>query len=236
MDMQTPDFATTEETSLSRIFLKRLLQKLASTLPLDAEQDSEGFAEEWDAARELFFAMQPRNPVEAALAARAVACHYRSMDMLSRAAQPGTSDEKALRLSANAIAAGRSFDAALKTLEKRHNKLAPGLSARGPADDTAAKPAPKRTGKAAQPPEPAPAAAPIPHVELFQPRDKYGNPIPPWRYEWMTPAQRRAAYCYPRNPELEAAAIAEEEKMIAEQKAEDAARQAINPDAEPGSS
>ena len=32
----------------------------------------------------------------------------------------------------------------------------------------------------------------------------------------MTPAQRRAAYSYPRNPELEAAAIAEEEKMIAE--------------------
>jgi hypothetical protein len=33
----------------------------------------------------------------------------------------------------------------------------------------------------------------------------------------MTKAQRRALHVWPRNPELEAAAVAEEEAMIAEQ-------------------
>ena len=35
----------------------------------------------------------------------------------------------------------------------------------------------------------------------------------------MSMAQRRARYCWPRNPELEAIAIAEEEAAIAEQQA-----------------
>jgi len=209
MDVQTPDSTNsepaTDEVRLSPIFLKRLLKKLARTLPVDPQEQPEEFAEEWEAARELFFDMQPRTPLEATLAARAVAMNLRSMDMLDRAARPGTTDEKAQRLTASAIAAGRSLDAALKTLEKRHAKKA----------SDAARPERTRT---AQPSGPTPdqQPAPIPHVEFFQPRDKTGQPIPDWRYEWMTMAQRRATYCYPRNPELEAIAIAEEEKMIAE--------------------
>ena len=228
MDMQTPDSTTsepaTDEVRLSPIFLKRLLKKLARTLPVDPQEHPEEFAEEWEAARELFFDMQPRTPLEATLAARAVALNLRSMDLLDRAARPGTTDEKAQRLTATAIAAGRSFDAALKILEKRRAKQ---------ASDTA-RPARTRPGmparNAAQPsadqqPEP------LPQADFFQPRDKTGQPIPNWRYEWMTMAQRRATYCYPRNPELEAIAIAEEEKMIAEHAAECAA----NPDATPDS-
>jgi len=250
MNLQTPDSTTDNtpadepEPGLSRIFLRCLLQALAATIPAGtgpASATAEAWAEQWDAARELFDAMQPRNPIEAVLAARAVAAHHASMDMYARAAVPGTTDEKALRLCASAAAASRSFDTALRMLEKRQAK----------PRDAAGKPASKRPpapARAAQQPavaEPPTPPAPIPHVELFQPRDKFGQPIPAWRYEWMTPAQRRAAYCYPRNPELEAAAIAEEEAMIAEhalgseargQKAEDAAQQAADPDAAPGAS
>lgn len=143
----------------------------------------------------------------------------------------GTSDEKALRLRAGATAASRSFDTALRTLDKRQN---PDSAARPEG-----KPASKRPSAAAQkapPPadsDPPAAPAPIQDIELFQPRDRHGKPIPDWRYEWMTMAQRRATYCYPRNPELEAVAIAEEEAMIAEQAATDAAQQAADPDAPP---
>jgi len=205
-DFDTNDSPTTDEPQpgLSRIFLKRLLKKLAATLPVDAQEDPQEFAEEWEAARELFFSLQPRTPFEAILAARAVALHLRGMDLLARAARPDIPDEKAQRLTASAIAAGRSVDAAERILTKRQGK-----------QDAAAKPARRAPAatRAAQPAEPLP----ITHHEFFQPRDRHGKPIPDWRYEWMTMAQRRAAYAYPRNPAYEAEALAEEEKMIAEQ-------------------
>src|SRR5271157_4872349 len=126
MDTQKADFETNQpltagepQPGLSRIFLKRLLKKLAATLPGDAQEDPEEFAEEWEAARELFFSLQPRTPFQAILAARAVALHLRGMDMLARASRLDTTDEKALRLTASAIAAGRSVDAAERTLTKR---------------------------------------------------------------------------------------------------------------------
>jgi len=202
MDLQTQDFDTDEFSpdeplpGLSRITIKRLLRNLAATLPVSAEENPEEFAEEWEAARELFWALHPRNPVEAALAARAVACHYRNMDMCARAAKPGVSDENARRLTASALAASRSFDAALRTLE-RSQKPAPGLSARDqPARNDApaetrrpepqrpsAGPLPARPSAAAGQPEPAPGRlptrpAPIPHVELLQPRDRNAKPLP----------------------------------------------------------
>jgi len=230
MDIQTVDFdtqdhpATEPQPGLSRIFLKRLLKKLAATLAVDAQEDPEEFAEEWEAARELFFSLQPRTPLEAVLAARAVAACNANMDMYGRAAAPGASTEQAQRIRASATAAARSFDTAIRTLKKEQG-----------AQD---KPAPRRApaaARAAQPEQPV-QPVPVPQHEFFQPRDRHGNPIPDWRHEWMTMAQRRAAYCYPRNPDLEALAVAEEEKMIAEQAAEDAAHQAANPDAAPGAS
>jgi hypothetical protein len=56
--------------------------------------------------------------------------------------------------------------------------------------------------------------------ELYQPRDKFGQPIPVSRPELMTMKQRRARYGYrgeEQTPEevLVAEAIAEEEAMIA---------------------
>jgi hypothetical protein len=48
--------------------------------------------------------------MEAALAARAIAAHFAAMDGFARAAKPGMSDDKAVRLRVNASAAGRMFD------------------------------------------------------------------------------------------------------------------------------
>jgi len=62
------------------------------------------------------------------------------------------------------------------------------------------------------------------HPAWYQPRDRYGQPIPLWSYESMTMAQRRAIYYCPANPALEAEAIAEEEAMIAAQAEEDRRR------------
>src|SRR5208283_553714 len=98
------------------------------------------------------FSMQPSNPLEAVLAARAVTCQLRSLDMSARVARPGISDEKAMRLNASACAAERSFDAALRAMEKLRRKAA--------ADRPAAKPAQVR-----------PAHAPTQKVESLQPRD-----------------------------------------------------------------
>jgi hypothetical protein len=55
---------------------------------------------------------------------------------------------------------------------------------------------------------------PIPRRRQFVPRDRCGNPIPLWRYEYMTMAQRRATYGDPDEIELQAAARAEEDAMI----------------------
>ena len=64
------------------------------------------------------------------------------------------------------------------------------------------------------------AVAPIPHRPQFQPRDKSGNPIPRWRWQDMTMAQRRATYGDPDDVELQAIALAEEAAMFeAEQRA-----------------
>lgn len=66
---------------------------------------------------------------------------------------------------------------------------------------------------------------PVPAVDIFQPRDRFGQPIKRYRWQDMTMAQRRATYASPRDPEFDAIAIAEQEAMIAEQKALEAAQQ-----------
>jgi hypothetical protein len=162
MDMQTPDFETAEAATaapsqLSRIATRCMLRMLAATLPTKASDDQEIAAEKWETARELFFAMRPRNPVEAALAARAVAAHFAAMDLRARAAQPGTSDEKAMRLHGKANAESRSFDAALRELGKRHAEAAKAAAAAETPPPKPARPAPSLPSQAAHP---TPAARP----------------------------------------------------------------------------
>ena len=61
--------------------------------------------------------------MEAAEAARAVAAHFAAMDSFARAARPGVADEKAVRLRANALAAGRMFSTTLQNHRRQQRQL-----------------------------------------------------------------------------------------------------------------
>jgi hypothetical protein len=183
-------------------FLDHLIATLAGTWP-------DGSAEERrDAALAALQALQPRDMIEAMLAARMIAAHHATMDGYRRAMQPGVSDAEAVRLRNNAIAAARSFDAALRTLEKRQ----------GPSEKPSQ---PDRQAARVQHAPPAPgeippdAETPIVRRRQYVPRNKNGEPIALWRFEDMTMAQRRATYGDPDDVELQAIARAEEEAMIA---------------------
>ena len=145
------------------------------------------------------------------------------MDNFARAARPGVSDET-----------GRCDCAAARSPPAAPTPPRCATSAsRRPLPRSPAKPARSKTPPAAapQPPpaEPAgetqeippgfialrPGATPIPAV--FRPRDRFGNEIPDWRRDLMTPAQALAAFSYPPDPAQVAAAIAEEAAMMAEQ-------------------
>jgi hypothetical protein len=175
--------------------LDSMIETLAGAWPGESAEDPR------HAARASLEALKPHDLIEAMLAARMIAAHHATMDGYRRAMQPGVSDAEAVRLRNNAIAAARSFDAALRTLEKRRQ---------APADA----PAKPRRHAAPPPPDVPDAVAPIPHRPRFQPRDKSGNPIPRWRWEDMTMAQRRATYGDPDDVETQAIALAEEAAMI----------------------
>ena len=188
MDMQIPDRQPNRRpAAMSAAFLQGLQQALAAATPAGAGAAT---------APELFESLNPRDPAEAQLAAIAVAAAVAALDGFARAARPGVSDVTAVRLRGSALAAGRTYATVLRTLRK-----------------DAAKPA------AAPPPEhdaaPPPVAVAAQEPDEFQPRDRFGKPIPTRRTDLMTRAQVLAVLTYPRNQELEAAAVAEEEAMIA---------------------
>jgi hypothetical protein len=199
-------------------FLDHLIATLAGTWP-------DGSAEERrDAALAALQALQPRDMIEAMLAARMIAAHHATMDGYRRAMQPGVSDAEAVRLRNNAIAAARSFDAALRTLEKRQGPSEkPSQPDRQAARVQHAPPAPPEPGETL--PD---AETPIVRRRQYVPRNKNGEPIALWRFEDMTMAQRRATYGDPDDVELQAIARAEEEAMIG---AERGAGNAAAPDA-----
>jgi hypothetical protein len=181
------------QLNISAILLRCLLRLLAAALPIAKDTPESIAAETHQAARELFFAMQPHDAVEAAAAIRAVTALFAAMDMHARASRPGLSDETVMRLRARADTCARSADG-------------------------------RRRGKTQRPPaepplqeEPEPLPRPV--IYQFQPRNRFGKPIPLANCEEMTMAQRRATYAPRRDPEVEAAAIADEEAMIAEQQA-----------------
>ena len=197
MDMRIPDTAIqTPTASLPGAVLNCMPRLLLAALP--AATTPEIAAEDADTARAMFFALQPRDAAEAAAAARSVAAHFASLNLYARATRPGLSDHTARSLCASANACSRAADAAARRIRKPERK------------------------PAAAPPPPEPEVPlrprPVPE-EPFQPRDRFGKPIPPIDSERMTMAQRRARYAWPHNPGLEAIAIAEEEAMIAEQRA-----------------
>jgi hypothetical protein len=208
MDMPAPEFDTYEtEQTPDCVFSDHLLDALSCTLTTGEDASPEQQADRWEAAQFLLVAMGPRDPVEAALAARAVAAHHASMDMYARAALPGTSNEAAISLRSGAIAASNAFDAALRTLERRQTKSA--LAPRATASATQGKPVPRPVAATMEAPaasivarhaEPAPNHRPAPRNSTWedQPQDATSDPIPPWRH-WLGPVAVRCTTYSPSN-------------------------------------
>lgn len=198
MDIAAPDFISTRPTDA---FAQRQIDAACDALPSIKDETPEARAARREDARMLFADLNPRNAVEAALAAEAVLAHFTAMAMYARAGEPDRAEPEVMRLASAARSEARAFKTTAKDLEKRR-------AAEAKATETAAEMAPK--------------SQPIPKLEVFQPRDRHGQPIPRWRNDLMTRKQKLATYS-PHNRAAWAEATAEEDAMIAEQQAKDAA-------------
>ena len=222
MDIQTPDHTPPRSVGSPGQPSPNFIAHVMQTLGAATDQQR-------DATRELFEALDPRDPADAQLAAIAVAAAQSAMDNFARAARPGVSDETAVRLRGSALAAGRAYATALRYLRKPQAMAAqPAKPARSRATPASA-PQPPPAEPAGETQEIPPGfialrrgATPIPAV--FRPRDRFGNEIPDWRRDLMTPAQALAAFSYPPDPAQVAAAIAEEAAMMAKQPKPDTPR------------
>ncbi|HXA25204.1 MAG TPA: hypothetical protein VNW90_23210 [Acetobacteraceae bacterium] len=201
--------------TLDPAFTDYLIAGLAGALP--PAKDEEAGRARREAIRVAFLSMRPRNPTEAMLAAEAIGAHHVIMDCFRVALLPETDPTAAARARSNAATLSRVRLANLRALEK------PPAPATVPP-----KPSAKRisdAGRQVDIPIPEEAAQEqIPTQErTYFPRDRFGNPIPLWRWQDMTMAQRRATYAEPRNVvALQEEALAEEAAMIAAQAAADA--------------
>lgn len=202
--------------TLDPAFIDYLLGALVGALP-PAEDEQAGQARR-EAIRVAFLSMRPLTPTEAMLAAEAIGAHHVIMDCFRVALSPETDPTAAARARSNAAMLSRVRLANLRALEKPVPP-APPLRPNTPA---------KRIADAVRqvdtPSPEEPAQEPIPTQErTYFPRDRFGNPIPLWRWQDMTMAQRRAAYAEPWNVgALRGEALAEEATMIAAQAAADA--------------
>jgi len=230
MDMQTPDRSISgspadPEARLPPALSHCLHRALAAAVPVGPDDSQETRDEKRQAAQELFDSLHPGDPADAMLAALSIAAGLAAMDNFARAARRGISDETATRLRGSGLAAGRAYAAWLRPLRKRQPAAEPPRPA-APAPVPKAPPVEPVREVAEVPPgfiALQPGAKPIPAVEMFQPRDRFGKPIPDLRSDLMTRAQLHASLAIPRDPVLEAEALAEEEAMMAEQAAMDAA-------------
>ena len=149
-------------------FVAMLIDTLAAMVP-GSDTDAPTGEKRRDIARLLFETLQPRNAVEAMLAARAIAAHHACMDNFIRAARPGMSDTTVIRLRGNALAAGRSFDAVLRGLRKPRGQEVVEPAKPGVADRPrpAAQPAPRPTDqRIAVPPQPNGPLPPLRRPDL----------------------------------------------------------------------
>ena len=111
MDIQTPDHTPPRSAGSPGQPSPNFIAHVMQTLGAATDQQR-------DATRELFEALDPRDPADAQLAAIAVAAAQSAMDNFARAARPGVSDETAVRLRGSALAAGRAYATALRYLRK----------------------------------------------------------------------------------------------------------------------
>lgn len=155
-------------------FVDMLLETLAKMVPAKAD-GADVQATRRNFARALFDAFKPRDVLEAMVAADAAAAHCAAMDLFARAAPSSMTDKSVLSLRGKALAASRSFHAALRMLDKRRAAVAP------PPADLRRPDARAATARPVLPPEtpPGPAAA--------------QTQAPDWPVTAVQP-QRRAAF------------------------------------------
>ena len=184
------------DSSIDPAFLATLIENLAGTWPPGTDEDTTM------AAHTALRAMAPRDLIEAMLAGRMIAAHHASLDSFRRAMLPGLANADVTRLRASAIAAGRSFDAALRMLEQR----------RAAADRLAEPKRPAARPRHASPQDAAPVEdelAAYTHEEIAAAEHAMDNDpvvlaqaelakrIPLHRFQDMTMDERRIAYAAP---------------------------------------
>src|SRR5271157_5528636 len=104
----TLDPATTDVT----------LATIYGALHADPERTPAQLESQRDAAAALIAALHPRDPTEAADAARAVAAHYGSMECFRRAVLPNAPDNVAIRWYGKALALSRMNTEVIRTLRQ----------------------------------------------------------------------------------------------------------------------
>ncbi len=184
MDPQIPDPDTIDpDGPLSRIFSKRLLQSLAATMPVGYRDGTPEWAEKWDATRELFDSLNPRNPGDAQLAAIGIAAAQSAMDTFARAAQPNLSDDQVMRLRGRALAAGRAYATVLRYLRKQAQEAEANVPAAVPAPAAAPVPQepPPRASASLPPPSEPPNQMAKPPLPRTGPPPPHGPGYQPTR-------------------------------------------------------
>ena len=214
--LSTPD--ATAEFATSDLFV-RMLQDMLPAIAIRDLDTPQRVAQRYQDARAIAAALRPADIIEAAAAILATVSYYASLAFHACATQPGQTAREATAQCRVALAEHRAHCAGVRDLAKRH---APAELPR----ERAERPRPS-------PLEPAvPDDDPIPHLPQFQPRDRYGKPIPLYRFRDMTRFQRLATYGDPFDQAAWDLATAEEEVAIAEQKAMDAAAKVAGATAE----
>jgi hypothetical protein len=173
MDMQASELLTPSPANFDHI----LEDTIENTIPASLAATPERRAKRLADARAEFAAFNPQDAGDARLAAFAIASMLGAVDSLERAALPGVGGEATGRFRGNALANARFYKSTLAAMRKRSEPVA--------------EPRPN-SKKSDAPPEEFKRT--IPYLEVFQPRDRRGKPIPRWRNELLTRKQICATY------------------------------------------
>ncbi len=146
-----------------------------------------------DTARAALLALRPRDPIEAGLAAQAIAAHHAAMACFRAAVRPDTSDVIVLRFQGRAATFSRLFTSALRRLQVLQAQ--PSACAM-PTRQTAAAPATARAAATA-PQQPARSATPL-AARPAQPAVAAPRPLDPFQARLLDEIAARAMTALPR--------------------------------------
>jgi hypothetical protein len=185
----------TQPPPITTAGVRDMLMSMLDTLSVDPKRNVEELKVQRQAAAATLSALQPRDAIEAELAARTVTAHYAAMDCFRRAALPEVSDEMAIRLRASGSSLSRMAERLMTALERRAraphgarpaaggNPVAAAVAAADswgqhpmpsepqpdvtPTAGQQARPQPPRPGAGFHAPDPA--ATPAPEMQSFAP-------------------------------------------------------------------